>query len=177
MLTRNIAYQSELTNGVRGIVVGVLYEPGGIGSFPEAIVVDMPEYCRPVFHEGEPKWVPLLPLVAVKAGTRMTRQQFPIVAAFAFTVNKAQGLTIKEGVVVWLARSRRIRPESKHGLPFVAWTRSETFAKTVCKSLPPMGGLCQGALRYFAHAPELYRAAASSTRAFVVEAFLNQELS
>ena len=30
----------------------------------------------------------------------MTRTQFPVVAGFALTVNKAQGLTIKEGVVI-----------------------------------------------------------------------------
>ena len=74
--------------------------PGGVGSFPEAIVVEMPEYCGPVFYATEPKWVPLLPLPSVKEGTHMTRRQFPIVAAFAFTVNKAQGLTIKESVVI-----------------------------------------------------------------------------
>ena len=67
----------------------------------------------------------------------MSRRQFPLVAGFALTVNKAQGLTIKEGVVIHLAGGKRFRPASKHGLPFVAWTRSESFSMTAFKNLPP----------------------------------------
>ena len=67
----------------------------------------------------------------------MLRTQFPVVAGWALTVNKAQGLTIREGVVINLAGSARFRPASKHGLPFVAFTRSECFARTAFKNLPP----------------------------------------
>ena len=67
----------------------------------------------------------------------MTRTQFPVVPGYAMTVNKAQGLTIKEGVVINLAGSQRFRPAGKHGLPFVAFTRSESFAMTAFKNLPP----------------------------------------
>ena len=41
-----------------------------------------------------------MPMKSFKKNTRMTRTQFPVVAGFALTVNKAQGLTIKEGVVI-----------------------------------------------------------------------------
>ena len=74
----------------------------------------------------------------------MTRTQFPVVAGFALTVNKAQGLTIKEGVVIHLAGSKRFRPASKHGLPFVAFTRSENFAMTAFKNLPPFNDFLKG---------------------------------
>ena len=74
----------------------------------------------------------------------MMRIQFPVVAGFALTVNKAQGLTIKEGVVINLAGSIRYRPASKHGLPFVAFTRSESFAMTAFKNLPPWGDFVKG---------------------------------
>ena len=67
----------------------------------------------------------------------MTRTQFPLVAGFAITVSKAQGLTIKEGVVIHLVGGKRFRPAAKHGLPFVAWTRSESFHMTAFKNLPP----------------------------------------
>ena len=52
------------------------------------------------------------------------------------TVNKAQGLTVKEGVVIHLAGGKKFRPAAKHGLPFLAWTRSESFAMTAFKNLP-----------------------------------------
>ncbi len=60
---------------------------------------------RPTPHRGEFDHCKLKDLVArrpalsFKEGTRMTREQFPVVAGYALTVNKAQGLTIKEGVV------------------------------------------------------------------------------
>ena len=74
----------------------------------------------------------------------MTRCQFPLVAGFALTVNKAQGLTIKEGVVIHLVGGKRFRPAAKHGLPFVAWTRSESFALTAFKNLPPWTDFVKG---------------------------------
>ena len=90
------------------------------------------------FFKDEPKWVPILPLTALTNGTHNpTRTQFPLVAGFALTVNKAQGLTVKEGVVIYLVGGKRFRPASKHGLPFVAYTRSESFALTAFKNLPP----------------------------------------
>ena len=137
---------------MRRPLVGVVYGPGGIGTFPEALVIDVPDYIGPVFYTGEPTWVPILPLTAVKEGTRMTRTQFPVVAGYALTVNKAQGLTIKEGVVIHLAGSRRFRPASKHGLPFVAFTRSENFHMTAFNKKAALGRLLQGKIfRHAAH--------------------------
>ena len=51
--TRDVAYMYGLANGTRGKLVGVVYGPGGVGTFPEAIVVDIVEYTGPhVFYEG-----------------------------------------------------------------------------------------------------------------------------
>ena len=74
----------------------------------------------------------------------MTRTQFPVVAGSALTVNKAQGLTIKEGVVLHFVGTRRFRPASKRGLPFVAFTRSDSFAMTAFKNLPPWEDFVRG---------------------------------
>ena len=149
MLTRNIAYTFGLANGTRGKLVGVVYGRDNVGTFPvgtfpEAVVVDVPDYKGPQFYDGEPTWVPILPMTSVKEKTRMMRTQFPVVAGFALTVNKAQGLTLKEGVVIHLAGSQRYRPAAKHGLPFVAWTRSESFAMTAFKHLPPWNDFVKG---------------------------------
>ena len=67
-----------------------------------------------------------------------------MVAGYALTVNKSQGLTIKEGVVINLAGSQRFKPASKHGLPFVAFTRSESFAMTAFKNLPAWNDFAKG---------------------------------
>ena len=145
MITRNVAYLYGLANGTRGVLVGVVYPPDArAGDMPEALVVEIPDYCGPVFYEGEPKWVPLLAMTSLQESTRAMRTQFPVVAGFALTVNKAQGLTIKEGVVIHLQGSQRFRPASKHGLPFVAFTRSESFAMTAFKNLPPWNDFLKG---------------------------------
>ena len=144
VLTRNVAYKFGLANGSRGHFIGSVYGAGGIGTFPEALVCEFPDYCGPAFYPDEPKWVPLLPKTAVKDGTRLTRTQFPVVAGFALTINKAQGLTVKEGVVIYLVGSKRFRPASKHGLPFVAFTRSESFAMTAFKNIPPWQDFVKG---------------------------------
>ena len=137
MITRNIAYRYGLANGTRGRLVGVVYPVGApVGSFPEALVVSVPEYRGPTFYPGEPKWVPILPKLSFKEGTRQTREQFPVVAGYAMTVNKAQGLTLQEGVVISLTSGKRFKAASKHGLPFVAFTRSESFSMTAFKNLP-----------------------------------------
>jgi hypothetical protein len=144
VLTRNVAYKFGLANGTRGICVGIVYGDAGVGSFPEAIVGRFPDYCGPAFYPEEPKWVPILPITRNKEGTRMSRTQFPLVAGFALTINKAQGLTVKEGVVIHLVASKRFHPASKHGLPFVAWTRSENFAMTAFKNLPAWQDFVKG---------------------------------
>jgi len=46
----------------------------------------------------------------------MTRTQFPVAAGFALAANKAQGSTIKDGVVIHLKGSKIDHPASKHGL-------------------------------------------------------------
>ena len=90
MLTCNVAYLFGLANGTRGKLVGVVYGAAGVGSFPEALIIDVPEYCRPAFYQDEPAWVPVLPMFSRKEGTRMTREQFPVAAGFAITVKKGR---------------------------------------------------------------------------------------
>ena len=120
VLTRNVAYKFGLANGTRGIFISAVYGPGGVGTFPEALICEFPDYCGDHFYKDEPKWVPIVPKVAYKDKSKMSRTQFPLVAGFALTVNKAQGLTVKEGVVIHLVGgSRKFKPASKHGLPFV----------------------------------------------------------
>ena len=137
VLTRNVAYKFGLANGTRGTFIGAVYGSCGVGTFPEALVCEFSDYCGPAFYDDEPKWVPILPLIAHKDGSRMSRTQFPVVAGFALTVNKAQGLTVKEGIVIHLFGNKRFKPAAKHGLPFVAFTRSESFAMTAFKNIPP----------------------------------------
>ena len=145
MLTRNVAYLYGLASGTRGKLVGVVYAAEApVQSFPEAIVVEVPEYCGPAFYPAQPQWVPLLPSLSMKEGTKLTRTQFPVVAGFAHTVSRVGGLTIKEGVVIHLAGGKRFAHAARCGVPFVAFTRSESFAMTAFKNLPPWSDFRKG---------------------------------
>ena len=145
LITRNIAYKYGLANGTRGTLVGVVYASDAkLGSFPEVVVVEVPGYCGPVFYPGQPKWVPILAKRSIKEGTNQTRRQFPVTAGYALTINKAQGLTLSEGVVIKLSSGARFKAAGKHGLPFVAFTRSENFARTAFHNLPPWDDFAKG---------------------------------
>jgi len=99
IITCNVAYHHGLVNGTRGFLVGFVYpERAALASLPVVIVLDVPDYCGPVFYPGQPTWVPISP--TTEWHWNQSRTQFPIVAGFAMTVNKCQGLTIKEGVVI-----------------------------------------------------------------------------
>ena len=176
LITRNIAYKYGLANGTRGVLVGVVYPPSAkVDAFPEALVVDVPGYCGPVFYPGQPTWVPILPKFSVREGTRQTRLQFPLTAGYALTINKAQGLTLPEGVVIKLSSGPRFKAAGKHGLPFVAFTRSESFARTAFHNLPAWDEFAKGAasemlrirLDYTAYLDELH--AKSIKRRFASE--------
>ena len=69
----------------------------------------------------------------------------PATAGYALTINKAQGLTLPEGVVIKLSSGPRFKAAAKHGLPFVAFTRSESFARTAFHNLPAWDDFAKGA--------------------------------
>ena len=112
VITRNVSYLYGLANGARGKVVGFVYtKDAKLDTLPEAIVVEVPDYTGPAFYPSEPKWVPILTMEDWAKSTNSTRIQFPLVAGFAITINKSQGLTIKEGVVIDLrGDSKKLDP-------------------------------------------------------------------
>ena len=87
MLTRNVAYKYGLANGTRGKLVGIVYGPGGVGSFPEATIVEVSDYCGPELFPGAPQWVLILPKMIMKEASWMTRRLFPVVSGYALTVS------------------------------------------------------------------------------------------
>ena len=71
-------------------------------------------------------------------------------------LKKTEGFTLGEGVVINLAIGKRFKAASKHGLPFVAFTRSESFALAVVQESAAVERLPEGPrLRYVAYAQEI----------------------
>ncbi len=67
-----------------------------------------------------------------------------MVAGLALTVNKAPGVTVEESVAIHLNGSENNRPALADGMPYVAFTRSESFHMTACCSPPSWDGFVLG---------------------------------
>ena len=141
----------------RGSLVAVVYGLGGIGTFPEAVVLDVPSYVGPVFYADEPTWVPILPITAVKEGTRMTRTQFPVVAGYALTVHKAHGARHQRGHGRQFGRQPAVPTRVQARPSLRRFHALGELPHDSLQELAAVGRLRRGVgLRHVAHAPCLH---------------------
>ncbi|KAF5369030.1 hypothetical protein D9758_003111 [Tetrapyrgos nigripes] len=114
-----------LVNGTIGTVVDIVWKPGCARlDLPLAVLVEMPTYTGPTLwrsepREGFPEGAPIVPIAVYKQvfefeGQPCSRLQLPSRLAWAVTVHKSQGLTIKK------AQVGLGRKEFCAGLTFVA---------------------------------------------------------
>ncbi len=134
-----------LMKGARGGVKAIVFREGespANGDQPAYVVVDFPDYRgQPLFEgAGKETWVPVPPVRhAVEGKECIWRKQLPLRLCWAVTLLKAQGLTVKEGVVVDLSSDGSQNWAAILGVPFVGWTRTESFDKWACRKLPDIG--------------------------------------
>ena len=103
MLVANLWIQAGLVNGSMGIVQNILFEKEGPPALPTAVFIKFENYNRPTITtiEGEE----VVPITSIrrswegKNGTTCSRLQIPIGLAWAITVHKSQGLTLKKAKV------------------------------------------------------------------------------
>ena len=125
MLLWNVNLSSGLVNGSTGTIKDFIFVEGQKApELPANIVIEFDDYINPKYFTtpGQEKWVPIEPETAKWGGQSEEdhfRKQFPITLAYALTVWKCQGLTIKGLVAVSLGDS-----EKEHGLSFVALSRA-----------------------------------------------------
>jgi hypothetical protein len=125
MLLWNVNLSAGLVNGSTGVIKDFIYAEGKKApDLPTYIVIEFDDYFGPKYFSkpGQEKWVPIEPEIAKWGGQSEEdhfRKQFPITLAYALTVWKCQGLTIKGLVAVELGDS-----EKEHGLTFVALSRA-----------------------------------------------------
>ena len=95
-----------LMNGARGTVKAIVYREGErpcAEHQPEYVVVAFPDYRGAPFFPGtgREQWVPVPPVKQGLEGRESVwRRQVPLRLCWAVTLLKAQGLTVKEGVLV-----------------------------------------------------------------------------
>ena len=147
MLLTNQRTEAGLVNGVRGRVVGVelhnTEEDRDMDSAISAhsvkyVVVDFGnKYKGPVIWPGHPGWVPIAPVeIPHKKLKGWRRIQIPLTLCWGMTIHKSQGLTFPEGCVVDFAHRPNNQPVASVGLPFVAMSRTEHFARQAFRNMP-----------------------------------------
>ena len=98
MLTRSILPEVGLCNGYMGYIRNVIYNDGGYPSnLPVAVIVKFDHtYIGPSILEGQPRYVPIIPLLNTSdlVGSSFERHQLPLDLAWSITILKSQGLTL-----------------------------------------------------------------------------------
>ena len=117
-----------LVNATTGIVEDVIWPIGASRSdLPVAVLVSCKSYKGPTLWHTEPRplfpnGIPIVPITPLKTsfelnGKAMSRTQLPLRLAWAVTVHKSQGLTLKK---IKLGLGKK---EFSTGLTFVALSR------------------------------------------------------
>eukprot|EP00435_Cladocopium_sp_Y103_P024727 s3309_g6.t1 len=125
MLISNIRTIWNLVNGLRGRVVGVVWEEGSVSSDGPTSAGHPTYVCsgpQQIRHERMPA---------------LCRMQFPIVLSYGMTVHKSQGLTLKEGCVFDMEHEPTWQPfRSICGLAFVGMSRIIYFLYIAFRHVP-----------------------------------------
>ena len=129
MYVRNSWQDGHLVNGARGIVVAIIYRSGTAPpELPACVIVQFDDYVGPSFLTSTPRCVAVTPYTCnwvKKVGgknVQFDRTQLPLNLAWALTLYKVQGQTIKKmwwhpGVREWstgayyvaISRVKRLR--------------------------------------------------------------------
>ena len=122
MLTANLWTEARLVNSSMGTIQDLLFkENQGPPSLPIAVLISFDNYTGPTISnlEGE-RVVPIVPIRRTwesKSRVICLRLQIPVCLAWAITVYKSQGLTLKKAIVDLGDREFTV------GLTFVAVSR------------------------------------------------------
>ena len=133
MLTMNIWTEVGLCNGALGTVVDFVYAKGQIPPMlPICVLIKFDEgYCGPSFSITVPRCVPVCPvtLTSQTLAGKCERQQLPLKLAWALTIHKSQGLTLKKA---WVDLGDS---ENSLGMTYVALSRVKKLEDLVVEPM------------------------------------------
>ena len=134
VMTSNICQPAGLCNGATGTVMDIIYDEGTSAPLlPKFVWVDFGEkYKGPSFFPNDEMrrgWVPVHPFTAKEwmytsnsTYQEHTRTMLPLKLAWAWTVWKAQGQTMRGKVIIELGPR-----EPEHGITYMAFSRVTEF--------------------------------------------------
>jgi ATP-dependent exoDNAse (exonuclease V) alpha subunit len=121
MLQRNLSIRHGLVNGSIGVVQGIAYSRGARPpQMPDCVFVEFDNYHGPSLRavDDDGPACRLVPIVAMPSADGRRGSQLPLRLAWAITVHKSQGLTLREAFVGLSTRGKCVS-----GLLYVALSR------------------------------------------------------
>jgi ATP-dependent exoDNAse (exonuclease V) alpha subunit len=131
MLTMNLWASVGLCNGSTGTIIDIIYaENHAPPDLPIAVLVKFDDYCGPSFATI-PSIVPIPPVTATVnvQDSILERQQLPLTLAWALTIHKSQGMTLKKA---WIDIGKR---ETTLGMTYVAISRARNLLSLIIEPM------------------------------------------
>ena len=133
MLTMNIWTKVGLCNGALGTLMDFVYAEGQVPpTLPISVLVQFDEsYCGPSLSSAVPRCVPVCPITvnSQSLSGKCERQQLPLKLAWALTIHKSQGLTLKKA---WVDLGES---ENSLGVTYVALSRVKKLEDLVIEPM------------------------------------------
>ena len=124
ILTTNLWKAAGLTNGAKGIVKYIIYEPNvKPKALPSMVIVQFPQYIGPSYLKDYPNCVPIVPMKKDWfTGKKLCwRIMLPLKLAYGTTIHSSQGQSLDRVII-------NIRDkEFSNGLTYTAISRCKTI--------------------------------------------------
>jgi ATP-dependent DNA helicase PIF1 len=133
-LTNNLWIKKGLVNGASGIIRDIIYyNKIANKELPYAVLIEFDIYDGPKFFSPDDhrhKWIPINSLNIFNNIVCMSRTQYPLRLAYALTIHKSQGQTLKK-CIIDLGKGER-----SLGLAYVALSRVKSYKDFLIKAFP-----------------------------------------
>ena len=131
-LTTNIWKEAGLTNGAKGIVKYIVYEPRiKPKALPSIVIVQFPQYVGPSYQKTISKCAPITPIKRswFSGKTQCWRRMLPLKPAYGTTIHSSQGQSL-DRVIINIGKK-----EFSNGLTYTAISRCKKIEMLAFKPM------------------------------------------
>jgi ATP-dependent DNA helicase PIF1 len=105
VFTCNIWTEMGIVNGALGVVRDIVYPRQKLlKTQPDLVFIEIEDYVGPQFFSDADRknWIPVNTLTIYSPEVKASRTQYQLKLAYAMTIHKAQGLTLKQVFICYI---------------------------------------------------------------------------